>query len=320
MVSPQRKIFKTTQDWHKYIESKGGKIGGKDLYELRKVCYSNIEESRKRPLLVYASKFLENLPQSAPNFIDLSDIDGFTDLVNSVDSSNIDILLHSPGGRPDATERIVSILRNKFKDISFLVPHSVYSAATMLAVSGDRIIVHPSATLGPIDPQINGIPARSVKRGFENIKEKITKEGPESLPAYIPLIEKYSIELLELCDDSEKLAKNLVTSWLEKYMFKGSKGEFKKVKAIVNYLSDHDTHLIHSRPLSIEHLVKLGLRVEPADPELKLLMWEANILLNGFFSIGPFVKLYENARGISWGKQFQQVVVPVRPPGNVKPV
>ena len=40
------------------------------------------------------------------------------------------------------------------------------------------------------------------------------------LPAYIPLIEKYSLDLLELCEDSEKLAKELVSTWLNKYMFK----------------------------------------------------------------------------------------------------
>ena len=36
------------------------------------------------PLLVYVTKFLENIPQGAPNIIDLPDVDGFTDLVNSV--------------------------------------------------------------------------------------------------------------------------------------------------------------------------------------------------------------------------------------------
>jgi hypothetical protein len=47
---------------------------------------------------------------------------------------------------------------------------------------------------------------------------------------------------------------------------------------------------------------------------------EAYILLNGFFSISPFVKLYENSKGLSWGRQFQVVTaVPEgRPPGQSK--
>ena len=119
-------------------------------------------------------------------------------------SGAVDILIHSPGGRPDATERIVGLLRGKFREVHFLIPHSAYSAATMLALSGDSITLHPSATLGPIDPQINGTPARSIKRGFEKAKRQIAEEGPATLPAYIPLIEKYTLDLLENAEVNHK--------------------------------------------------------------------------------------------------------------------
>ena len=123
-------------------------------------------------MLIYASKFINALPNT-PNNIDISDIDGFTDLVQSArgKSNSIDVMLHSPGGQPDATERIVHILRNNFEEVHFIVPHSAYSAATMLALSGDSITLHPSATLGPIDPQINGTTTRSIKRGFDKVKK-----------------------------------------------------------------------------------------------------------------------------------------------------
>lgn len=313
MASPQRKKFKTIQDWHNFIGEKAGRkqqMTGKELFELRKSCYKEIEKLRKRPLLVYATKFLDSLPPGAPNFIDISDVDGFTDLINSIkDSKSVDVLLHSPGGRPDATERIVTILRNRFEEVNFLIPHSAYSAATMLALSGNSILLHHSATLGPIDPQINGIPARSIKRGFEKIKEKIREEGPESLPAYIPLIEKYSIELLELCEDSEKLSKELVTAWLKEYMFNNDNNTTGKIKKAVNYFSDYDKHLLHSRPLSLKKLEKFNLNIEFADPILQELLWEAYILLNGFFNMTPFVKLYETLHGVSWGKQFQSMIL-----------
>jgi hypothetical protein len=210
---------------------------------------------------------------------------------------------------------LVALLTNKFQEVNFLIPHSAYSAATMLALSGNHIILHPSATLGPIDPQINGIPARSIKRGFENAKKKIAKEGPETLPAYIPLIEKYSLDLLELCEDSEKLAKELVSTWLKKYMFK-NEVVGRKIGKIVRYLSDYDKHLMHSRPLSSKKLAEFGLKIEFADETLQDLLWEAYVLLNGFFNISPFVKLYENAHGVSWGKRFQEIST--GPPASAK--
>jgi hypothetical protein len=263
---------------------------------------------RGNPLIVYASKFTDGSPQGSPVSIELNDVDGFTDLVNHIDDSEtIDVLIHSPGGSPVATERLVTIIRSKFSHVNFLIPHSAYSAATMLALSGDKIILHPNATLGPIDPQINGIPARSIKRGFENVKKKIIEEGPEALPAYLPLIEKYTLDLLELCDDSEKLSKELVRNWIRKYMFKG-KISSSIIKKAIDYFSDYDRHLIHARPLTFNKIKHLKLNIETADAPLSELLWESYILLNGFFNISPFVKVYESAHGISWGRQFQQMI------------
>ena len=293
--------FKTTQDWYNFLSTSSGR----NLLELRRDCYKDIEEYRKRPLLVYATNFLEQfLPPDAPIFIDLTDVDGFTDLINSVkDNSAVDVLLHSPGGRPDATELLVHLLRRHFKEVDFLIPHSSYSSATMLALSGNNIILHPNATLGPIDPQISGIPARVIRNSFEKIKKIIKQEGPEALLPYIPLIEKYSLDLLELCEDADSLSKKLVSSWLKKYMFKGEKKADEKIKKAVAYLSDYDEHLMHSRPLSIKKLSELGLKIHLADDTLQDLLWEAHILINGFFNLlGPYVKLYENTKGIAWGR------------------
>lgn len=307
-MSSQQRI-KTSQDWNNFIAS-NPQLHGNDLLAMRHQCYADIEELRKRPLIIYATKFLDALPNT-PNFIDISDVDGFTDLVQSTNGSEeVDVLLHSPGGRPDATERIVHILRNKFKKVHFLIPHSAYSAATMLALSGDSVTLHPSATLGPIDPQLNGTPARSIKRGFEKVKEIIKQEGPEALPAYIPLIEKYSLDLLELCEDSEKLSKDLVSDWIKTFMLKGVEVYPNQIADAVDFFSDYDKHLLHSRPLIISKLSEFKLNIEQANNDLSQLLWEAYIHLNGFFGLTPFVKLYESRHGVSWGKQFQQIIIP----------
>jgi hypothetical protein len=310
MQLAQLQTFKTSQDWNNFLSS-NKQLSGQELFQLRKACYNDIESVRGKPLIIYASKFIDGSGQGAPVLIDINDVDGFTDLVNHInESDSIDVLIHSPGGRPDATERIVYILRSRFKEVNFLIPHSAYSAATMLALSGNNIIMHPSATLGPIDPQINGIPARSIKRGFEKVKKIIMEEGPEALPAYIPLIEKYSLDLLELCDDSEKLSKELVGNWLKQYMFKDKVNQ-NAIKKAVNYFSNYDKHLLHSRPLVYDKLKSLKLNVQIAEAPLKDLLWESYILINGFFNITPFVKLYESCHGVSWGRQFQQLNIPI---------
>ena len=241
--------------------------------------------------------------------IDLDDVDGFTDLVDSVaNRSEVDVLLHSPGGSPEATERIVELLRTRFEKVCFLIPHSAYSAATMLALSGDEIVLHRSASLGPIDPQINGIPARALKRGFEKAKRALQEEGPEALPAYVPLIEKYSLELLEICEDYEQLSRELVTDWLSRYMFKGDETKQELVEKAVSFFSNYDNHRTHSRALTYNKIQDLGISISLADEMLESLLWEAHILLNDFFNITPFVKIYENSKGVSWGRRFQAIV------------
>lgn len=317
MSTPPR--IKNSQEFNQLIEANAQNPNlGNDLLVMRLACYEAIEKLRKRPLLIYASKFINALPNT-PNNIDISDIDGFTDLVQSLNgkSESVDVLIHSPGGQPDATERIVHILRNKFKEVHFLVPHSAYSAATMLALSGDSITLHPSATLGPIDPQLNGTPARSIKRGFDKVKEIIKSEGPEALPAYIPLIEKYSLDLLEICEDSEKLSKELVSNWITEYMLKGKEKYNGQIKDSVDYFSDYDTHLLHSRPLVISKLEKFKLNIFQSDDPLSELIWEAYVHINGFFGLTAFVKLYENRYGVSWGSQFQPMLVQPQPQGHL---
>jgi len=306
---PARQLIKNKQEWFQFIQS--GQKTLADLLEVRVACYRQIETLRNRPLIVYCSKFIQATPNiTGLTNIDLSDIDGFTDLVNSVaPNKSVDVLIHSPGGYPDATERIVEILRSKFEEVHFLIPHSAYSAATMLALSGDSVTLHPSATLGPIDPQINGAPARSIKRGFEKVKETVKQEGPESLPAYIPLIEKYSIELLEQCEDALNLSKILVTSWLKQYMLKDKKDNDEAIDTIVNFFADYDTHLTHSRPLVLSKIQTFGLNIVQSSGELSDLLWEAHLLIDGFFECSFFAKLFENAHGISWGRQGAPAVV-----------
>src|SRR5258705_4852046 len=124
MSNSQRIKFKSNQDWFNYLAeiqkkaaAEGQNIGINPL-QLRLDCYKDIEVKRGRPLIIYASRFVTSSLPGALNSIEISDVDGFTDLINSipVDKKTIDVLIHSPGGKPDATERIVYLLRKRFEE------------------------------------------------------------------------------------------------------------------------------------------------------------------------------------------------------------
>lgn len=317
MATASRPKFTTFSDWHQFVieQRQLPPEEAANLYELRKNCYSRIEELRGRPLIVYAVQFPNDHPR-VPISIDQVDVDGFTDLIAATESESVDVLLHSPGGSPEATERIVALLRTAFNTVNFLIPHSAFSAATMLAFSGNEIVLHPSACLGPIDPQINGTPARSIKRGFERIRDLLKQEGPEALPAYIPLIEKYSIELLEVCDDAENLSKELAKQWLTEFMFSDDDAASKNevIERAVDYFSSYDLHKTHSRPITFNKLQPLSLKITVAESDLRDLLREAHILISGLFSLTSFVKVYENSHGLTWGRQFEVQVGKIQIP------
>ena len=111
--------------------------------------------------------------------LDISDNDmvGFMNCLHGMDcSKGLDLILHTPGGSPSAAEGIVNYLRSKFKEnIRVIVPHMAMSAGTMIACASNEIIMGKQSSLGPIDPQFNGIPAYNIKQEFEEAKEDLAK-------------------------------------------------------------------------------------------------------------------------------------------------
>ena len=67
----------------------------------------------------------------------------------------LDIFLCSNGGSVTVPWRLVSLFREYAKSFNVLIPYRAYSAATLLALGADEIIMHPFAEMGPIDPTVS---------------------------------------------------------------------------------------------------------------------------------------------------------------------
>lgn len=297
--------------YHELISNPGS---GQERLNRRIHLLKEIEQKTGRPLIVYAANFrFANIP----NTIDHTDITPFSELTSTVPRKSLDVLLHSPGGLAEATERIVSLLRARFDEVRFFVPHSAFSAATMLALSGDELILDDTSTLGPIDPQIiyrdpqTGqsitVPTHAVMEGFRNAKDAIKRE-PDSLGVYIPLLNKLDLHLFEICKNAEKLSKSLVRQWLKSYMFKGDPKAQIKATRVTKYLSSHKDRLSHGRPITIDQL-KNQLRLRILDlrevSELRALMSELWTEVEWFVDSTDTAKFFENAYGVAFRRRFQ---------------
>ena len=136
-------------------------------------CYQKIEQLRGRPLIVYVTSHRAN----ANGKMSVDVVPEICDQINALPSNcgAVDLFLVSGGGDGMVAWRTISMLRERGIKISALVPHMAYSAATLLALGVDEIVMHPFANLGPIDPQIDAPKERKngtqdfVRFGFEDL-------------------------------------------------------------------------------------------------------------------------------------------------------
>lgn len=69
-------------------------------------------------------------------------------------NEEIDFIIHSPGGSPSDAYRIIRTLRNNFKKVNIIVPFWAKSAATLLSLGANEIIMDEFGEFGPLDIQI----------------------------------------------------------------------------------------------------------------------------------------------------------------------
>src|SRR5256712_11503501 len=77
----------------------------------------------------------------------------------------LDLILHTPGGLVLAAEQIAKALVERKGKVTVFVPHYAMSGGTLIALTADEVVMDPNAVLGPVDPQIGGLPAAPILKG-----------------------------------------------------------------------------------------------------------------------------------------------------------
>ncbi|MCJ7678115.1 MAG: hypothetical protein MUO35_10390 [Anaerolineales bacterium] len=317
-------------DTIKEIESRNN-----DFDAVRRERIRAVEAITGRPLIVYASAFLNRAKVQASGGevgIDGNDKLAFDEVIADLPRDNgLDVLLHSPGGEPEAAEAIVEFLRSEFAFLRFIVPDQAKSAATMMCCAGDEILMDQRSELGPIDPQmaiprgdgqIVFAPAQGIVDQFDRAKESLAK-NPEFLPAWLPILQPLSPALLTQCEDADRLSRSLVSSWLQRYMFRSLPDPKASADAVAAFLADAKTHLSHGRRITIDQLVPLGLRVADlrATPPLRDAIWALYHSISWTFDRTNAFKLAENGHGRALIRQVvtQTIQLPLGLPLPAQP-
>ena len=263
--------------------------------EVRRQYLKKLSEYTGRNVIAYYSGFFDK--PYAPNVeINDSDMTGFMNALHGMDCrKGLDLILHTPGGSPTAAEAIIYYLRAKFKkDIRVIVPQLALSVGTMMACAANVIIMGKHSSLGPVDPQFNGIPAYNIKMEFEEAKSDLAK-NPQNQMYWIIKLHKYPAAFLKTAIDAIELSDILLRDWLGTCMF-DCESESDVINEIVAKLNEHDDSKVHGRHFNIDFCKSIGLKIEALekDPILQDAVLSVHHAYMLTFSTSDIVKIIES--------------------------
>jgi hypothetical protein len=291
---------------------------------LRRKYTKALHDHTNRNVIVYYSGFLQKPELGRHNAVDDNDKNGLMTAVNGLNPSlGLDLILHTPGGDTAATESIVDYLWQKFGgDIRCFFPQIAMSAGTMIACSCSEIWMGRQSSLGPIDPQLNGIPAHGVIEEFNRALQEI-QSNPKTIPLWQAIVAKYPPAFLGECEKAIKWSTELVTDWLRRNMFNGDSLGNEKIAEIVREIIDHSVTYAHNRHLSATKCEEMGLRIRHLEDEQQLQDKVLSVHHIYFHTLSstPAFKIIENHNGKAFILQAQQMIVPQGgpPPQAVSP-
>jgi ATP-dependent protease ClpP protease subunit len=224
-------------------------------------------EHTGRNVIAYYSAFQQKsqLAQQSPDAFTLNDqdINGFMAVIHKMDRTRgLDLILHTPGGGIAATEALVNYLRKMFDgNMRAIVPQIAMSAGTMLALACKSVVMGKHSSLGPIDPQIRGVPAHGVIDEFNQAKQEVAAD-PATIPIWQTLLGQYPPAFVYQCRQAIAWSNNNVEEWLKTGMFAGDTDAQAKATAVVSSLADPANQKVHDRHVPAEVAIGLGIKVE----------------------------------------------------------
>lgn len=271
---------------------------------IRQELIRKIQEKKPNTkVITYFSKY--GHPTAMINPDDTKPID---DLLRSIGhTDNLELLIHSSGGLPENARKIVKMCREYCNNFIVVVPDAAKSAATIVALGSDKIVMGITSELGPIDPQFvitvptpQGVtqqirPAWAIVRGFEEtIKDAVDENGKIKI-AYIPILNNIDISLVKEAREAMENAKRIAEEFLKNGMLKSN---HKKAEETAKKLAYAEKYTLHSYLIDWREARDLlgmenVLYLKPDDENWSL-YWELYVRSAVFLEDPSIFKIFES--------------------------
>ncbi len=203
------------------------------------------------------------------------------------------ILLTTPGGSAETVEKLVDIVRYHYKEVYFVIADEAMSAGTIFAMSGDKIFMDYTSSLGPIDPQVhNGkdwVPALGY---LDQVEKMILKSAAGKLTdAELVILQNLDLAMLSRYEQAKNLTITLLKQWLVEYKFRNwtehattpatlgqrvtNEEKIKRAEEIANHLSNNKHWHSHGRKigvLTLNNVLRLKIEDFSNNPEFRAMI------------------------------------------------
>ncbi len=215
-----------------------------------------------------------------------ADIPHLETVLNSISGADqINLLLHSPGGDGTLVEKMVDMCRSHLSGQNPQIARDrtniAKSAATILALGADQILMGYCSELGPIDPQVpiavSGITQWVSAFAFVEARDKLIVQIAEAIKKNEPtvgLLQQLAGLNIPFTDEMENqigFAKKTAITLLDKYMlnpnFPDAKKRAEKAKKIAEKLLSKQLFPVHGQYIDGATAKQLGLEVEVLDKD-----------------------------------------------------
>lgn len=194
------------------------------------------------------------------------------------EGNRIVIALTTPGGVVETVEKMVEVTRHHFSEVYFLVPMAAMSAGTIFSMSGDKIYMDYTSSLGPIDPQVQNPDGQFVPAlGYIDKVDELIEKSRDGLitDAEIMMLQRLDLATLKRYEQAKELSISLLKNWLVNYKFKdwvqhnssktlvSDDEKIARAEEIARQLSDNKHWHSHGRMIGIDTITtQLKLKIE----------------------------------------------------------
>lgn len=236
--------------------------------------------------------------------IDCSDIPAIGDALLSVgEVDQLNLIINGPGGDGTVAEKIIELCRAHCREFRVFVPNRAKSAATIVALGADEIVMGYCSELGPIDAQVpivvGGIPRYISAQSFIDSKKALQSEfnravkAKEDPRAILQQIASLDVPFIDHCGKLMEFSKEVARKYLTLHMFSSITPASKKksmVEDVLKGLSSVGIFKVHGRMINAtaaKRDLKLNVKLLGKDDDMWRDLWQYYVRADVLLSRNP---------------------------------